>query len=57
MSKRAKKAYISLFGLVALIVLLVGIFTSAYHFWIGLIIAIAIWVGSGILSKYWEAKD
>ena len=57
MSKRAKKAYISLFGLVALIVLLVGLFTSAYSFQIGLIIAIAIWVGSGILGKYWDAKD
>ena len=53
MSKNAKIAYVSLIGLVGLIVLLVGIFTSL-PFFVGLIIAIACWVGSGILAKYWE---
>lgn len=56
MSRNAKIAYVSLIGLVGLIVLLVGLFTAAYSFWIGLIIAIACWVGSGILSKYWEIR-
>jgi hypothetical protein len=55
MSRNAKIAYVSLIGLVGLIVLLVGIFT-ALSFGIGLIIAIACWVGSGILAKYWEIK-
>jgi hypothetical protein len=54
MSKNAKIAYVSLLSLVGLIVLLVGLFTGAYDFFIGLIIAIACWVGSGILAKYWE---
>jgi hypothetical protein len=54
MSKNAKIAYVSLLSLVGLIVLLVGLFTGAYDFFIGLIIAIAYWVGSGILAKYWE---
>jgi len=53
MSKNAKIAYVSLIGLVGLIVLLVGIFTDL-RFTICLIIAIACWVGSGILAKYWE---
>jgi hypothetical protein len=53
MSKNAKIAYVSLIALVGLIVLLVGIFTPL-RFSIGLIIAIACWVGSGILAKYWE---
>lgn len=53
MSKNAKVAYVSLIGLVGLIVLLVGIFTPL-NFFIGLIIAIACWVGSGILARYWE---
>jgi hypothetical protein len=56
MSKNAKIAYVSLIGLVGLIVLLVGIFIHPYSFWVGLIIAIACWVGSGILARYWEVK-
>jgi hypothetical protein len=56
MSKNAKIAYVSLIALVGLIVLLVGLFTPAYGFFVGLIIAIACWVGSGILAKYWEIK-
>lgn len=56
MSRNAKVAYVSLLGLVGLIVLLVGLFTAAYGFFIGLIIAIACWVGSGILAKYWEIR-
>jgi hypothetical protein len=56
MSTNAKKAYVSLLSLVGLIVLLVGLFTGAYNFWVGLIIAIVIWVGTGILAKYWGVK-
>jgi hypothetical protein len=56
MSKNAKIAYVSLIGLVGLIVLLVGIFIHPYSFFVGLIIAIACWVGSGILARYWEVK-
>ncbi len=55
MSARAKTAWISVISLVALIILLVGIFTPA-SFTVGLIIAIALWVGSGILAKYWGVK-
>jgi uncharacterized membrane protein YiaA len=56
MSRNAKIAYVSLLSLVGLIVFLVGLFTAAYGFWVGLIIAIACWVGSGILGRYWEIK-
>jgi hypothetical protein len=56
MSRNAKIAYVSLISLVGLIVLLVGLFTNAYDFFVGLIIAIACWVGSGILARYWEVK-
>ena len=56
MSRNAKIAYVSLIGLVGLIVLLVGIFIHPYNFFVGLIIAIACWVGSGILARYWEIK-
>jgi hypothetical protein len=55
MSRNAKIAYVSLISLVGLVVLLVGIFTPL-DFGISLIIAIACWVGSGILARYWEVK-
>ena len=55
MSERAKKAYVSIMGLLGLLFLLLGIFTSL-EFTIGLIIAIVLWVGSGILGKYWGVK-
>ena len=56
MSKNAKIAYVSLIGLAGLTVFLVGLLTPALCFTVGLIIAIACWVGSGILAKYWELK-
>jgi hypothetical protein len=56
MSRNARVAYVSLISLIGLIVLLVGLFTNAYDFLVGLIIAIACWVGSGILARYWEVK-
>jgi len=56
MSTNAKRAYVGLLGLIALIVLLVGLFTPAYDFMIGLIIAIACWIGCGILKRYWGIK-
>jgi len=56
MSPKAKRAYVSLLGLIGLVILLVGLFTDAYDFMIGLICAIAIWVSSGILARYWEVK-
>ena len=56
MSRNAKIAYVSLVSLVGLIVFLVGLFTPAYDFFVGLIIGIACWIGSGILGRYWEIK-
>ncbi len=56
MSRNAKTTIISLLGLVGLAVLLVGLLTDVYSFTIGLIIAIVIWGGSGVLAKYWRVK-
>ena len=56
MSPKAKRAYISILGALGLIILLVGIFTPALDFIIGLIIAIACWIASGILARYWGVK-
>ncbi len=54
MSRNAKIAYVSLLSLVGLIALLVGVFFL--NLFVGLIIGIACWVGSGILARYWEIR-
>ncbi len=54
MTQRAKTTYISLLSLIGLIVLLIGLFL--HEFMLGLIIAIVLWAGSGILAKYWGVK-
>ena len=56
MSQRAKRAYVSLLGLIGLIILLVGAMTHVYPTTIGVIIALACWIGSGILARYWGLK-
>jgi hypothetical protein len=55
MSPQAKRAYISVMSLLGVVILLLGIFTRL-DFFVGLIIAIALWAGSGILGKYWGVK-
>jgi hypothetical protein len=55
MSKNAKRAYVSALSALGVIILLFGIFTPL-SFWVGLIIAIACWIASGILGRYWEVK-
>ncbi len=56
MSENAKRAYIGLLGLIGLIVLLVGAMLDVYPVTVGVIIAIACWIGCGILKKYWGIK-
>ena len=55
MSTNAKRAYISALSALGVIILLFGIF-APLSFWVGLIIAIACWIGSGILGRYWGVK-
>jgi hypothetical protein len=54
MSPQAKRAYISGISLLGLLFLLLGIITHL-HFTTGLIIAIVLWVISGILARYWRS--
>ena len=56
MSKNAKRAYISALSALGVIVLLIGIFTPLLSCVVGLIIAIACWIASGILGRYWGVK-
>jgi hypothetical protein len=55
MSKNAKRAYVSALSALGVIILLLGIFTPL-SFVVCLIIAIACWIGSGILGTYWGVK-
>lgn len=55
-SDSRKKAWISVLGLVGLIVLLIGVLTPYFPFPWWLIVAIIFWVGSGILGRYWGVK-
>ncbi len=56
MSKTAKKTLVSILTALGVIALLVGIFTDAVSFSVGLIIAIVFWIASGIVAKYWGVK-
>jgi len=52
MKKREKEALVKLLGGLGLIILLIGLFTNLYDFIHGLIAAIAIWILTGVVSKY-----
>ena len=54
MSRNAKKVVVSILGALGLIMILVGALAHIYPTTTGVIIAIALWVTSGILSKYWN---
>ncbi|MBW2991046.1 hypothetical protein KY348_05080 [Candidatus Woesearchaeota archaeon] len=55
MKTKDKKAVTSLLGAIGLIILLVGIFTTM-DFILALLIAIIIWILTGVLAKYWGVK-
>ena len=55
MKPKEKKALISLFGAIGLIILLIGIFT-AMNFITALVITLIIWILTGVLAKYWGVK-
>jgi hypothetical protein len=57
MSSNAKKAIITLLGGAGVIVLLIGLFTGAYDFFVGLIAAIAIWIVTGAASTWFFGED
>ncbi len=56
MSTNAKKALVSLLSALGVIALLVGIFTDALSFGVGLIIAIVFWIASGIVATMLGVK-
>ena len=57
MSRNAKVAVISILGALGLIMILLGALAHIYPTTTGIIIAIALWVASGILRKYWKLEN
>ena len=56
MSRKAKTAVVSSLGALGLIMILLGALAHIYPTTTGIIIAIALWVTSGILRKYWNLE-
>jgi len=56
MSRKAKRAIVSALGALGLIMILLGALAHIYPTTTGIIIAIALWVASGILGKYWKLE-
>ncbi len=57
MKKREKEAIVKLLGGLGLVVLLAGLVTPLYDFMYGLVAAIAIWVFSGAVAKYFGIEE
>lgn len=53
MTKKTKQLIVGLLGVAGFMVLLLGLFTNAYEFMLGVVIAIGIWLVSGLLARYW----
>ncbi|MFC2024105.1 hypothetical protein ACFLTJ_00780 [Chloroflexota bacterium] len=54
MSRNAKKAIVGALGGLGLVMILLGALAHIYPTTTGVIIAIALWITSGVLSKYWN---
>ncbi len=54
MTKSTKELIVGVLGVAGLVVLLLGLFTDAYAFMLGLVIAIGIWSVSGLFARYWD---
>jgi multisubunit Na+/H+ antiporter MnhB subunit len=56
MQKRCKTAIVDLLGVIGIIIILVGLFTPIIDFWYGVLIAIIIWLLTGVIKKYWRIE-
>jgi len=57
MSRNVKKGLITLLGGGGVILFLIGMFTSAYSFWVGLILALSAWIVTGAVATMMGVKD
>ena len=57
MSRNTKKGLTTLLGGAGVILFLIGLFTNAYSFWIGFILALSVWIVTGAVSMMMGVKD
>lgn len=57
MSRNVKKGLVTLLGGAGVILFLIGIFTTAYSFWVGFILALSMWIVTGAVSTMIGAKE
>lgn len=57
MKKRCKSAIVDLMGAIGIIIILIGLFTSIIDFWHSVLIAVIIWILTGVVKKYWRIED
>ncbi len=56
MSRNINNGVITLLGGAGVIFLLIGLFTGAYSFWVGFIIALSFWIVTGAVSTMMGVK-
>jgi uncharacterized membrane protein len=54
MTRGTKELVVGLLGVTGLVFLLLGLFTEAWGFGVGLVVAIGIWAVSGLLARFWN---
>jgi hypothetical protein len=57
MSRNTKKGLVTLLGGAGVILFFIGLFTNAYSFWIGFILALSAWIVTGAVSVMMGVKD
>lgn len=54
MTNENKQLFVGLLGVAGVVILLLGLFTGAYEFMFGLVLAIGLWLVSGLFAKVWS---
>ena len=57
MSRNVKKGVSALLGGGGFVLMLIGVFTDVYSFWVGVILGISLWIVTGAVSTMMGVKD
>lgn len=53
MTESTKQLVVGIMGVAGVVVLLLGLLAETYEFMFGLVIAIGLWLISGLFARYW----
>lgn len=56
MKKRCKTGIVDLLGAIGFIIIIISFLTDAYDFWTGVLIAVIIWIITGVIKKFWNVE-